>query len=163
MRRSTRSSSGNSVHSAYEAIKECGLALNGQYRVNKVETRKFEKCLGSTGQGKLMVVEEAARASSSGPFYVLKLPLKADQTDDVRREIDLWVRLAEHLNIAALHKVGKEGELPCLLTPLACHYNLQNYINSQPVSEEENLPYRAADLQRPLDGCGGAAAHPRAH
>ena len=150
--RSTGSSSASDVDLTFHTVRESGVALDGKYQVEAEETRKLESNMGSNGQGSITVVAPAecqTRAAGQWSLFALKLPIKASQVRAVRREIEVWSRLAEHLNVATLHEVGREGDLPCLLTPYATLGNLEHYIESLPTSDE-TLCYSVADLQQPL-------------
>lgn len=148
--RSSQSSS--DVDLAFSAVRTCGFALDYHYRVEHDETRKLDECMGSTGQGSITVVEPAerkTRANGARILFALKLP-KERHAAAVRREIEVWMRLAHHLNVASLHEVGCEGGVPCLLTPYATLGNLEQYIHDLPTCDDATLEYDVANLQEPL-------------
>lgn len=149
--RSTGGSSSSDVDLTFHTVRQSGVALGGKYQVEAEETRALESKMGSTGQGSITVVAPVERQTRGkwGGWFALKLPIKPSQVSAVRGEIEVWSRLAEHLNVATLHEVGREGDVPCLLTPYAALGNLEHYIESLPTSED-TLCYSVADLQQPL-------------
>ena len=150
-RRSSRSASSVDEHPVAVNARKRGTVLNDLYRVDEEKTIELILKTGSCGQGSILVVRRNKHAASD--FFALKMPINEDQKAGVTREIELWANLAPHANIATLHDVGCEFDLPALLTPLAAHGNLENYIQqrqSLSLPPGEDCEYNVLGLQEPL-------------
>ena len=159
-RRSTRSASSVREHQVVVEARRRGTVLDGSYRVDEKKTEELHQKTGSCGQGSILVVR--SKHADSRDFFALKMPISEDQIAGVTREIELWANLAPHPNIATLYDVGCECadqyglRLPALLTPLAAHVNLENYIRQlqqRPPPPDEDCEYSVLGLQEPLCFC----------
>lgn len=156
-RRSTRSDSSVREHQVVVEARRRGTVLDGSYRVDEEKTEELHRKTGSCGQGSILVVR--SEHADSRDFFALKMPISEDQIAGVTREIELWADLAPHPNIVTLYGVGCECadqyglRLPALLTPLAAHGNLENYIRQRPPPPDEDCEYSVLGLQEPLCFC----------